>query len=112
MNINDIANNLAAAIKSSNEYISLKQAKKVIDTNLELKKKVTEFKQKEQTIITSGMSRKDVEIKLAELNKAFEELSKIPEINNYLMLERQLSITLQNAFTVIKDSIDRDLRSK
>lgn len=112
MSINDKALELAEAIKSSAEYINLKQAKKAIDSNPGLKRKVDEFKQMQQAIVNSGMPRKDIDIKVGELNKALEDLSKIPEINSYLKFEKELSAIMQKTLKTISSAIDSGLRSR
>ena len=45
MNVYDTANNLAAEIKKSEEYVNYKMAKETIALNQELKNKIQNFEQ-------------------------------------------------------------------
>ena len=61
MNVYDTANKLAGEIKSSEEYKKYKAAKKGLDSNAELKKKVEDFERLRYEVQLLAMQGKEVE---------------------------------------------------
>ena len=99
-------------LKNTKEFSELKQAKSNIDTNKSIKSKIEDFKKREQELIKMANSGKDTKAKAEELNRIFDGLSKIPEVDKFLTAEKQFNDNVMlKAYKAISDSIDSELKS-
>lgn len=84
MSIDDILPRLVEAIKSSPEFSRFKQAKAVISKNPDLKGELEEFNLSQKQLFTGKLSTNEAESRIKQLDIKFKNLSKIPEVKNYL----------------------------
>ncbi len=106
MNVYDTANRLAQEIKTSEEYIQYKDAKKKIEANQELKKKVDDFEKTRYEVQVLAMQGKEVE---EEKNKKLQEMYTVliqnKEIKEYFDLEVKFNVMLADVNKIIAESV-------
>lgn len=106
MNVYDTANKLAQEIRSSEEFLSYKKAKKNLDSNVELKTKVEEFEKTRYEVQVLAMQGKQVE---EEKNKKLQEMYTIliqnKEIKEYFDLEVKFNVMLADVNKIIAESV-------
>lgn len=106
MNVYDTANKLASEIKSSNEYIEFKEAKKRLELNNELKAKVDEFEKTRYDVQVLAMQGKEVE---EEKNRKLQEMYTIliqnKEIKEYFDLEVKFNVMIADINKIIAESV-------
>ncbi|KXZ39698.1 Cell fate regulator YlbF, YheA/YmcA/DUF963 family (controls sporulation, competence, biofilm development) [Alkalithermobacter thermoalcaliphilus JW-YL-7 = DSM 7308] len=105
MDIIDKAKDLANSIKETKEFIEFKQAKKVIDSNDELRKKLEEFQKKQMEVYSQSASSKDMNRRMVVLNKKFKEISQIPEIERFLAASKELNDIVSKVYKIISENI-------
>lgn len=110
MGLYEKARELAASVKATREFAELKRAKADIDRNRELKREVDTFVKRQTEIFTSNKSQREVEAKVAELNKKFQSLSKIPEVTRFLNAGKEFNNMMARAYKMINESIDAELK--
>jgi len=104
MEMDDILFRLVEAIKSSQEFTRLKQAKVVISNNPVLKKELEEF-----SLNQNQFSQKKDEAREAQLRYKYESLSKIPEVRNYLNALNSLNQLMGKIYTNLIVSLEKNL---
>ena len=106
MNVYDTANKLAGEIKSSEEYKKYKAAKKGLDSNAELKKKVEDFEKLRYEVQLLAMQGKEVE---EDKNKKLQEMYTIliqnKEIKEYFDLEVKFNVMIADVNKIIAESV-------
>ena len=106
MNVYDTANKLAGEIKSSEEYKKYKAAKKCLDSNAELKKKVEDFEKLRYEVQLLAMQGKEVE---EDKNKKLQEMYTIliqnKEIKEYFDLEVKFNVMIADVNKIIAESV-------
>ena len=106
MNIYDTANKLAQEIKTSDEYLKFKEAKKSLESNNELKQKVDNFEKMRYEVQVLAMQGKEVE---EEKNKKLQEMYSIliaeKEIKEYFDLEVKFNVMLADVNKIIAESV-------
>ena len=109
MGLKNKAVELADALKATVEFAELKQSKAVIDRNRSLKSEVEDLKRKQSTLYSGRISAKEAESRLVEIDKAFKQLSLIPEFNRYLETSGKFNELLNDTFKQINESIEAGL---
>lgn len=106
MNVYDTANKLASEIRTSEEYMNFKEAKKRLDSNNELKEKINEFEKMRYEVQVLAMQGKDVE---EEKNRKLQEMYSIliqnKEIKEYFDLEVKFNVMLADVNKIIAESV-------
>ncbi|NLC87326.1 MAG: YlbF family regulator [Clostridiaceae bacterium] len=106
MNVYDTANQLATEIKKSEEYVKYKEAKKMLESNSELKLKIDEFEKMRYEIQVLAMQGKEVE---QEKNKKLQDMYTIlienKEIKEYFDLEVKFNVMLADVNKIIAESV-------
>lgn len=106
MNVYDTANKLAGEIKTSEEYLKYKKAKKSLDSNVELKKKVEDFEKLRYEVQLLAMQGKEVE---EDKNKKLQEMYTIliqnKEIKEYFDLEVKFNVMIADVNKIIAESV-------
>ncbi len=106
MNVYDTANKLAGEIKISEEYLKYKEAKKSLDSNVELKKKVEDFEKLRYEVQLLAMQGKEVE---EDKNKKLQEMYTIliqnKEIKEYFDLEVKFNVMIADVNKIIAESV-------
>ncbi len=112
MELNKKSKEFVEVITKTDEFMKLKTAKSVIDKNKNLKKRVEDFKKKQMEVYTSKKSQKDMELELTELNRKFQNISQIPEVNAFFKSTKEFNDMMYKVFKNINDSLDAKLDSK
>ena len=106
MNVYDKANNLAEALKNSEEYINFKIAKQYITLNPELKEKVDKFEKAryegQMSLIKTGIQDQEF---LKNAQEIYEEIIEIEEIKKYFDAELKFNILLADVNKIITESV-------
>lgn len=110
MNIGDKAKELTNAVMGTKEYTELKQAKSVIDKNKELRSKIEDFKKKEDALYKGKLSSSEAQKRATELNKIFENLNSIPEVNRFVNAEKSFNDMLQKVYRQVNDTLEASLK--
>jgi len=100
------------AIKSTREFSELVQAKNYIERNSSLKNEVSEFNRRLADIYSSNKSTNVIETKVAELNRQFGSLSKIPEVDRFLKASKAFNDMMNKVYKSMNDSIEAELKLK
>ena len=106
MNVYDTANKLAVEIKNSEEYTKFKEAKKALESNIELKEKIDEFEKTRYEVQVLAMQGKEVE---EEKNKKLQEMYTIliqnKEIKEYFDLEVKFNVMIADVNKIIAEAV-------
>ena len=106
MQVYDMANNLAAEIKKSEEYVNLKMAKQAINLNQDLKKKLDEFeKARYDEQIEMLQTGKQNEEKFKMVQDIYNELIKHDEAKKYFDAELKFNILIGDVNRIIAESV-------
>ena len=106
MNVYDEMNNLAQAIKNSEEYINFKTAKQFINQNLELKQKVDDFeKSRYESQINILQNGKKEQEELKKVQEIYAEIIQIDEIKKYFEAELRFNVLLADVNKVISEAV-------
>ena len=112
VSLNEKAKELADMVVKTNEFNELKQSKNNVDKNKELKSKLEDFNKRHSSLLNSKISSKEAEAKIAELNKSFENLSKLPEMSRLLKAEKSFNeIMMSRVYKTVNDAIEAGLKS-
>ena len=111
MQVYDTVNKLAEEIKSSTEYMDLKNAKQAINIMPEYKKKIDEFnKLRYEEQLNSLQTGKTDEEKMINIQNMYKEMIEIPEIRKYFDAELKFNVMLGDVNRIISESV-KDLLS-
>lgn len=106
MNVYDGVNNLAQAIKESQEYMEYKEIKKELNSMPELKSQVDEFEKiryEEQLLAMQGESQS--EEKMRKLQELYEILVKNPRVKDYFDKEVRFNVMIADVNKIIGEAI-------
>lgn len=110
MAVNDKAKELAEAIKATAEFAELRQAKSVIDRDRNLKTGLEAFNKKQTELYNSKLGVKEMEARVAELNKSFSELAKIPEVDKYIKASKKFNDLIGKVYSSINSAVESGLK--
>ncbi|UNK17285.1 YlbF family regulator [Paenibacillus sp. N3/727] len=106
MNIYDKANDLAKAMKESQEVQEITSALKLIEADPESKQMLDNFRERQmevqQRIMTGDMPSQE---EMEKMEKLFEVLSLNLNIRRLFDAERRLSIIIEDVNKIISDSL-------
>lgn len=106
MQVYDTVNKLAEEIKSSTEYMDLKNAKQAINIMPEYKKKIDEFnKLRYEEQLNSMQTGKTDEAKMIDIQNMYKEMIEIPEIRKYFDAELKFNVMLGDVNRIISESV-------
>ncbi len=106
MNVYDEVNNLARAIKDSNEYKEYKDVKSKIEMDPELKKQIDEFEKiryEEQLLAMQG--EKQSEEKMVKLQELYKILVQNPDVKEYFDKEVKFNVMIADINKIIGEAI-------
>lgn len=106
MNVYDEVNNLARAIKDSNEYKEYKEVKQRILQEPKLKEQIDEFEKiryEEQLLAMQG--EKQSEEKMAKLQELYKILVQNQEVKEYFDKEVKFNILIADVNRIIGEAI-------
>ncbi len=106
MNVYDAVNNLARAIKDSNEYKEYKEVKEKIVKEPQLKAQIDEFEKiryEEQLLAMQG--EKQSEEKMAKLQELYKILVQNPDVKEYFDKEVKFNVMIADVNKIIGEAI-------
>lgn len=106
MNVYDAVNNLARAIKDSNEYKEYKEVKEKIVKEPQLKAQIDEFEKiryEEQLLAMQG--EKQSEEKMAKLQELYKILVQNPDVKEYFDKEVKFNVMIADINKIIGEAI-------
>lgn len=106
MNVYDAVNNLARAIKDSNEYKEYKELKEKIVKEPQLKAQIDEFEKiryEEQLLAMQG--EKQSEEKMAKLQELYKILVQNPDVKEYFDKEVKFNVMIADINKIIGEAI-------
>jgi cell fate (sporulation/competence/biofilm development) regulator YlbF (YheA/YmcA/DUF963 family) len=109
MSINDVLPKLIEAIKSSPEFSGVKQAKAAISKMPGLKKQLEEFDLSQKQLYSGKLSNKEAESRVIQLNAKFTDLSRIPEVSNYVNAVKNLDHLMKRIYNDINETLEKSL---
>ena len=106
MNIYDTANNLAAEIRSSNEYKDYKKYKEEINSNPELKNKLKEFEKARYDVqISSMQGQKPDDKQLKNMQEIYIELLTHDVAKKYFDAELKFNVVIADVNRIIGEVV-------
>ncbi|MGB9679478.1 MAG: YlbF family regulator [Thermoanaerobacteraceae bacterium] len=109
MNIYDKAYELSNAIKQLPEYISFKNAYRILNANEQNKKMLEDFRKKQLELQAKEISGEKVSEQEKEtLQKLWEVLNLNPELREYLSSEYNISKILDDIMKIIMEAVEID----
>lgn len=106
MNIYDTANKLADELRKSDEYANYKKAKSVVDSNPDLKEKMTKFeKVRYEAQVETLETGKNNDKKIKEMQNLYAQLIKIDELKEYFNAEIRFNIIIADINKIIGNVI-------
>lgn len=109
-NVINLTKSLIDAIHTSEDYIDYQEAKRIIDSDFELKSKLKSFKTQQINMeikLNQGTNISNEEKK--NLQNLYTEVTLNEAIDTYLRCEKSIFKTVTNIYDEIVDSIDIDL---
>lgn len=106
MQVYDTVNKLAEEIKTSSEYMDLKNAKQAINIMPEYKNKIDEFnKLRYEEQLNSMQTGKTDEAKMLNIQNMYKEMIEIPEIRKYFDAELKFNVLLADVNRIISEAV-------
>ena len=106
MNVYDTANNLAAEIKKSEEYVNYKMAKEAIGLNQNLKEQIKKFEEaRYDAQLTQMQTGKEDEEKTNKMKELYADLIQIDDAKKYFDAETKFNILIADINKIIGDAI-------
>ncbi len=106
MQVYDTVNKLAEEIKTSSEYMDLKNAKQAINTMPEYKNKIEEFnKLRYEEQLNTMQTGKTDEAKMLNIQNMYKEMIEIPEIRKYFDAELKFNVMLGDVNRIISEAV-------
>lgn len=109
MNVKSKAAELAGALKATVEYAELRQAKAAVDANRALRTELENLKKKQGPLYSGKLPEREARSRMAELDKAYGQLSGIPEFGRYLKAARKFNELLYETFRQINETLETSL---
>lgn len=104
----DKAHELAKAITDSEQYRNYVQAKKVVESNIELKEKVLALRNKQMELNRAQMLGEDVEGDfVAKITREFAELNQIKELADFFNAEGHFITLFNDIQGIIQNKIEQ-----
>lgn len=104
--VKNLTKNIVEAIHSSEEYLKYQTAKRFIDSDLESKNKIAQFKKLQFEL---GAKQNISNEEKMNLQNLYTELMLNENIDNYLTYEMILFKMVSNIYDEIVDSVDIDI---
>ncbi|MEG0376955.1 MAG: YlbF family regulator [Eubacterium sp.] len=110
MNVHDEANNLAKALKESNEYKTFKEAEEKLKAHGEYFEMAKEYAQKQMGVQTRQMMGQELsEEEIETYNSMTTTILGIPEIAEYFQAQMYFGIVFQDVMDIIGKAVDLDM---
>ena len=110
--MNNKTKELVEFICTTDEFAKLKNTKKNIDKNKNLKKQVEDFKKRQLRMQNSKLSKKQLNSEMTRLNNDFKTLHEIPQVTEFFQSTKEFNTMMFNLFKEINLLLDSRLNSK
>jgi cell fate (sporulation/competence/biofilm development) regulator YlbF (YheA/YmcA/DUF963 family) len=107
MDVTKNAKALASSIKMSREFIELNSSKAIVEKNRNLKKQLDSYLYKQNTIYSRYQPGQQMEEKLAQLNKEYENFFRSSEVNNYLLAAQKFNEMMEKIYKYIESELTK-----
>ncbi len=109
MNIYDKANELAKALKESEQFLEFKKVKESI-TSEEDKKIISEFRKLQMEAYQEQIQNNHISDEMkAKLQELYDDASKNPKINDYLMNEERFGLMWSDIMKILSQAVEIDI---
>lgn len=110
MNVYDVANDLAKAMRESHEYKKMKEASAKLNQDAQAKKMVQEFLQLNQEAEMAKYAKKDVPTEITDkIKKLYDILSlnydAMQYLNSFMRFQMMLADVTNNIQDVVKEAV-------
>lgn len=110
MEIDDIVFRLVEVIKISPEFQRIRQAKAIIMKNPSLARELEEINISQKQLLNERISKADLMARSEHLNSKLDNLSKIPEVRNYIDALNSLNQLMGRINYKINDYLEKSLQ--
>lgn len=104
MNINQKAKELAAYVKTTDEFKYMNKCKANLDKNKNIKKQLDSYISKKNDLY-SRYQLNEASSKLNQLNKSYEDFFKIPIVCEYMNSTREFNSMMENLYKTIENEL-------
>lgn len=111
MGLNERIKDLVSDIKSTREFIELKQARADLAKYRDLKNQIEELQKKQMELFRSNKHPQEVEYLANELNRQFQSLSKIPEVDRMMKAGTNFNQMITKLYQDINTTLDVAFKS-
>lgn len=110
MNIHDKANELAQALKESEQFVNFKKIKNAL-TEEEDKKIIDEFRKVQMEAYQDQMQNGRISDEMKnKLQSMYNDASKNPKVNEYLMCEERFGLLWSDIMKILSQAVEVDIR--
>lgn len=102
---------LVNEIRRTREFMEFKKAKADVEKYKDLKDEIEKFQKKQMEVFSSNKSKREVEHQLAQLDREFKDLSRIPEVNNLIRAGKNFNDMMFKIYKDINAILDSELKS-
>ena len=107
MDVTKKAKELASSIKMSNEFIELNKYKSILEKNRSLKKQLDSYLYKQNAIYSRYQPGQQMEEKLAQLSREYENFFRSSEVNNYLLATQRFNEMMEKIYKYIESELTK-----
>jgi len=100
--------NLVNAIQRTDEFSEYKKAKSDIEKYKDLKEEVELFQKNQIKLYNMNMQDEEAKSLALELNRSFNKLSKIPEVNKLIRCGKEFNDMILTLYRSINDLLDSE----
>ena len=100
---------LAKSILDTKEFADLREAKLKIDKSRILKSYIDEFIKKQSEIYSTKAPPSEMRAKTTQLHQSYKQMSKIPEINEFLNTSSYFNDLMDRTYKTISEIIEHNL---
>jgi cell fate (sporulation/competence/biofilm development) regulator YlbF (YheA/YmcA/DUF963 family) len=106
MNVYDKAYELAKALRESQEALDLKEAKKAVDGDIDAKRMLDDFRERQNVLQQKMMSGEEPsQTEMDTMNNLYEVLSLNPLIRRLFEAERRFTVVFDDVNRIMSEAI-------
>lgn len=109
MDINDAIGRLTQALTNTKEFIELKQARAVIDSNPKSVEVLDKLQKKQELIYNGSVSPDKLPQYMKEVDSDYRTLAQIAEIGRYFKASEDFSRLITNVFNEINSLVEKKI---
>ncbi len=100
---------IIAYLANTREFNELRNSKLEVSKNPNIKQSINQFQKKQEALYSQKLSQSQVNSLMNELNKDYEQLSSIPQINRYFKAVEDFNNLMGQVIKELNTSIERKL---